>query len=83
MAAYKLAPTDKGIRQGIADLKAAKAAAKAKDKAMFGGAFGKVSMYDEKRSPNAVIVPSANNPKVFFDMKQGDEDLGRIVMQVS
>ena len=27
MAAYKLAPTDKGIRQGIADLKAAKAAA--------------------------------------------------------
>ena len=38
-------------------------------------------MYNDKKG---VITPNANgdNPHVFFDMKQGDEDLGRIVMQL-
>ncbi|GMH53420.1 hypothetical protein TrST_g1286 [Triparma strigata] len=82
MQAYKLAPTDKAVRVALADYKQKKKDAKAKEKAAFGGLFGKVSMYDEKKGPKVVRQPSADNPKVYFDMKQGDEALGRIVMQV-
>jgi len=40
-----------------------------------------VDMYKEKAGP---VVPNAkgDNPHVYFDMKQGDEDLGRIVFQL-
>jgi len=43
--------------------------------------FGKISMYDEKEG---VLVPNAkgDNPHVYFDIKQGEEELGRIVMQL-
>ena len=38
-------------------------------------------MYDEKEG---VLVPNAkgDNPHVYFDIKQGEEELGRIVMQL-
>jgi len=82
MKAYKLGPTDKAVRTALADYKQKKKDAKAKDKAAYGGLFGKVSMYDEKRGLKVTLQPSENNPKVFFDMKQGEESLGKIVMQV-
>lgn len=51
----------------------------AKAKKAFGGFFGKVSMYDDKPVP---VLPgsAADNPKVFFDITQGDQYLGRLVM---
>lgn len=81
MAAYKLDNKNKDVRKAIVKLKELNAAAKKKEKAAFGGMFGKVSMYDDKKG---VLVPNANgdNPHVFFDVKQGDEDLGKIVMQL-
>jgi hypothetical protein len=46
----------------IKRLKEAEAAAKAKEKAQFGGLFNKVSMYNDK--DDNVVVPSGSNPKV-------------------
>mmetsp|Transcript_42235 Transcript_42235/g.89823 ORF Transcript_42235/g.89823 Transcript_42235/m.89823 type:complete len:485 (+) Transcript_42235:75-1529(+) len=81
MAAYKIDNKNKDVRKAIQELKAKNAEAKKKEKAQFGGIFGKVSMYDDKES---LLVPNAkgDNPHVFFDVKQGDEKLGRIVMQL-
>jgi len=81
MAAYKTDNTNKDVRKAIAQLKEAQTEAKKKEKAAFGGMFGKVSIYADKKG---IIVPNENgdNPHVFFDIKQGDEDLGRIVMQL-
>jgi hypothetical protein len=64
------------VRKALNDLKAAFEEAKKKEKAAFGGFLGKVDIYNDKKG---VIVPNANkdNPHVFFDIKQGDEDLGR------
>merc|ERR1712072_1235100 len=56
--------------------------AKENDKKAYGGLFGKVSMYNEKEDVKPTVVPSGNNPKVSFDMVQGEEKLGRVVMQV-
>jgi len=80
MAAYKVDPKNKDVRKALAKLKEAHAAAKAKEKNAFGGMFG-VSMYDDKKG---IMVPNANgdNPHVFFDVKQGDEDLGNVVMHI-
>jgi peptidylprolyl isomerase len=64
------------VRRALASLKEANAEAKKKEKAAFGGIFSKVDMYDDKKG---LIVPSADNPYVFFELKQGDEDLGRYV----
>lgn len=71
MAAYKVDPKNKDVRKALAKLKEAHAASKAKEKHAFGGMFGKVSMYDDKKG---IMVPNANgdNPHVFFDVKQGD-----------
>merc|ERR1712070_734308 len=83
MAAYTVDKTNKDVRKAMAKLKEAQVAAKKKEKATFGGMFAKggVSMYDDKKG---AIIPNAkgDNPHVFFDMKQGDDDLGRIVMQI-
>lgn len=81
MAAYKLDSANKDVRRALQQLKEASAESKRKEKEAFGGFFGKVDMYKEKAGP---LVPNAkgDNPHVFFDMKQGDEDLGRIVMQL-
>ncbi|GMI36200.1 hypothetical protein TrCOL_g6980 [Triparma columacea] len=82
MSAYKAEPKDKAIRKALATLKERKAAAKAKEKAAFGGLFGKVSMYDDQKDVKGIVIPSENNPKVFFEMEQGGESLGRIEMMV-
>lgn len=39
---------------------------KEKAKTVFGGLFGKVSMYGDKEG---VVVFSGNNPRCFFDVK--------------
>jgi peptidylprolyl isomerase len=79
MAAYNLDSSNKDVRRALSSLKQANAEAKKKEKAAFGGIFSKVDMYDDKKG---LIVPSADNPYVFFELKQGDEDLGRVVMQI-
>eukprot|EP00571_Detonula_confervacea_P009889 CAMPEP_0172300764 /NCGR_PEP_ID=MMETSP1058-20130122/2781_1 /TAXON_ID=83371 /ORGANISM="Detonula confervacea, Strain CCMP 353" /LENGTH=486 /DNA_ID=CAMNT_0013010649 /DNA_START=57 /DNA_END=1517 /DNA_ORIENTATION=+ len=81
MAAYGIDSKNKDVRKAIQELKTKNAEAKKKEKAQFGGIFGKVSMYNDKEG---VFVPNAkgDNPHVFFDMKQGDEKLGRVVMQL-
>lgn len=81
MAAYGIDNKNKDVRKALAKLKEALAEAKKKEKAAFGGMFGKVSMYDDKEG---VLLPNAkgDNPHVFFQIKQGDEDLGRVVMQL-
>jgi len=81
MAAYGIDQKNKDVRKAIQQLKAINAEAKAKEKAQFGGIFGKGSMYNDKKGP---VIPNAkgDNPHVFFDVAQGDEKLGRITMQL-
>lgn len=76
MAAYKCDNTNKDVRKALQELKTKLAEHKKKEKAAYGGMFGKVDMYDDKKG---VIAPNANkdNPHVYFDLKQGDESLGR------
>ena len=81
LAAYSIDSKNKDVRKAIQELKAKNEEAKKKEKAQFGGIFGKVAMYDDKEGP---VVPNAkgDNPHVFFDVKQGDEKLGRVIMQL-
>lgn len=80
MAAYKIDNANKDIRRALAQLKTAMAESKKKEKAAFGGLFGKVSMYDDK---SGVFDPNSNdNPLVFFQITHGETELGRIVMQL-
>lgn len=81
MTAYGIDQKNKDVRKAIQLLKTKNAEAKAKEKAQFGGIFGKASIYDDKKGP---LVPNAkgDNPHVFFDVSQGDEKLGRITMQL-
>lgn len=81
MTVYEVDNKNKDVRKALAKLKESFAEAKKKEKATFGGIFGKVSMYDDKQG---VFVPNQNgdNPHVFFEIRQGEESLGRIVMQL-
>jgi len=80
MAAYKIDNANKDIRRALSQLKTAAAESKKKEKAAFGGLFGKVSMYDDKTS---VVDPnSPDNPFVFFQIMHGETDLGRVIMQL-
>lgn len=81
MDAYKVDESNKDVRKALKQLKEEVAKSKEKEKAAFGGFLGKVDIYKDKKG---VLVPNANgdNPHVFFDIKQGDESLGRIVMQL-
>lgn len=78
MAAYNADKTNKDVRRALATLKEKIAEHKKKEKEAFGGMFGKVSMYNDK---TGVLVPNASgdNPHVFFNIKHGEEDLGRYV----
>lgn len=80
LAAIKLDPENKPCRAELKRVKEAEAAAKAKEKAAFGGMFSKVSMYTDKA--DNVIVHSGDNPKVFFDIEVGGLPKGRIVMEL-
>jgi hypothetical protein len=81
MVAYKEDPQNKDVRKALASIKEKHVENKKKEKAAFGGLFNRVDMYDDKKGP---IVPNSkgDNPHVFFNIKQGDEDLGRVVMQL-
>jgi len=81
MAAYNIENANKDVRKALATLKKKVAESKKKEKSTFGGIFGKVSMYDDKEG---IVAPNAkgDNPHVYFDMKHGDEDLGKIIMQL-
>jgi peptidylprolyl isomerase len=83
MTAYGLDKNNKDVRKALNTLKEKIAESKAKEKAVFGGIFGKGkgSMYDDKEGP-AIPNAKGDNPHVFFDVKQGEEDLGRVVMQL-
>ena len=78
-AALEVDPDNKPVATEIAKVKASIAAARKKEKAAFGGMFGKTSLYDDKAAP---VVPglSEDNPKVYFDISIGDEAIGRIEM---
>lgn len=83
MAAYKVDNGNKDVRRALQQLKETAAESKKREKAAFGGFFGKVDMYEEKAGPPAAPNAKGDNPHVFFDIKQGDDqDLGRIVMQL-
>ena len=81
MAAYNLDTANKDVRKALATLKQQLAESKQKEKAAFGGFFGKVDMYTDKKGP---LIPNAkgDNPHVFFEVQHGDEPMGRIVMQL-
>ena len=78
MAAYSVDQTNKDVRKALATLKEKQAEAKKKEKAAYGGMFSKVDMYDDKKS---LVIPNAkgDNPHVFFQIRHGDQDLGRYV----
>lgn len=80
MAAYKIDQKNKDVRKALASLKEAVATSKKKEKATYGGMFSK-GLYSDKAGP---LIPNAkgDNPHVYFQIKLGDEDLGRVVMQL-
>lgn len=81
MTAYNIDKNNKDVRRALAQLKDVMTTSKQKEKAAYSGMFNKVSMYNDKQD---AIYPNANgdNPHVYFDIKQGDSDLGRVVMQL-
>ncbi|KAF4318105.1 hypothetical protein BBO99_00001037 [Phytophthora kernoviae] len=82
VAANKQDPTNREVRREFEVLKKKMKDARQKEKTVFGGLFGKVSMYDDKSAVEGELVLDPNNPKVFFDMKIGEEDAGKVVMQL-
>ena len=88
MEAYKIDSTNKEVRKGIKNLKEESLKAKNKEKAAFGGMFGRMSaqggFYGDKEGPPQKIVPNSkgDNPHVYFDIRHGDTAIGRVVMQL-
>jgi peptidylprolyl isomerase len=82
MKALKLDEKNKDVVKALRALKQKKLDDKAKAKAAFGGCFGKVSMYTEKSDVEKAVVHDGPMPMVFFDMKMGEKDLGRIVFKL-
>lgn len=87
LAATKIDPKNKAVRKLYKKANQAIKDNKAKEKAIFGGMFGKggVSMYDDQPNVELEIDYSkhaANLPQVFFDMTVGGEALGRIVFEL-
>eukprot|EP00536_Pseudo-nitzschia_multiseries_P018607 jgi/Psemu1/248839/estExt_Genewise1.C_27570002 len=83
MDAYKIDNSNKEVRKAIKQLKEHAQKAKEKEKAAFGGMFGRTGggFYSDKAGP---LVPNAkgDNPHVYFDVRHGDQNLGRVVMQL-
>jgi peptidylprolyl isomerase len=83
LAAAKAAPGDAGVRAELERVNKLLAAEKAKAKSVFGGLFGKASLYDDKKG---VIAPPKADPsalpRVFFDVSIGGQRKGRIVMRL-
>jgi peptidylprolyl isomerase len=80
MMAYKNDETNKDVRKALSQLKEEMQKAREKEKATFGGIFSKTGgLYQDKKG---LIQPSEDNPHVFFQVKHGEKDLGRIVMRL-
>merc|ERR1711990_656570 len=77
-------PENKSIVKAFKKLRKKKAAHKAASKKKFGGMFSKMKggIYDNK--PNLLKDPRGDptNPHVFFDLKHGENDLGRVEMEL-
>ncbi|CAH0513318.1 unnamed protein product [Peronospora belbahrii] len=82
LAAGKQDPSNRDVRRELEVLKQKMKEAREKEKSVFGGLFGKVSMYDDKLAVEGEPELDPNNPKVFFDIKIGEEDAGKVVMQL-
>ncbi|GAB9466529.1 Peptidyl-prolyl cis-trans isomerase [Globisporangium polare] len=82
LAAGKIEPTNREVRRELEVLKKKMKDAREKEKSVFGGLFNKVSMYNDKSTVEGEPVLDPNNPKVFFDIKIGEEDAGKVVMQL-
>jgi len=80
--ALELDSGNKDVVKALGSLKKKIKAQKAKEKATFGGIFGKASMYDDQKDVELPPDHKGDMPKVFFDIKQGDEELGRIVFKL-
>lgn len=78
--ANKLDPSNKSVIKEYKLLQKKVKDAKKKEKSIFGNAFKKVSMYDEK--PAAETDAAHTGPKVYFDLQQGEQKLGRVVFQL-
>jgi peptidylprolyl isomerase len=64
MAAYNLEKKNKDVLKALQQLKDAMAESKRKEKAAFGGIFGKVDMYDDKEGA-LVVNAKGDNPHVY------------------
>ena len=73
--AATLDPSNKDVQKEIVKVKKDIAAAKKKEKAVFGGFFNKVSMYDDKAELPVVPGSAGDNPKVYFDITIGASTL--------
>lgn len=86
LAAAKLSPADTAIRAEYERVHKLIAAAKAREKAAYGGVFSKggVSLYDEKPVPASIAIESYKGPlpRVFFDVTIDGKPAGRIVMKL-
>jgi len=76
----KLDTKNKAMRKLYKKVTTAKKEAKKKEKAIFGGMFNKVSLYEEKKE----LEPAYEGPlpKCFFDMTIGGEPAGRIEFEL-
>lgn len=84
LAATKLDKDNKSIVKLYKKTVKAVKEMKAKEKAIYGGMFGKVSMYEDQ--PNVeveeIITHTGDLPKCFFDMEIGGKPAGRIVFEL-
>lgn len=84
VAAVKAAPADTAVRAEYQRVLALQEAAKAKEKAAFGGVFAKkaVSLYEEK--PAVYVPPKWEGPlpRAYLDIAIGDERKGRVVVEL-
>ena len=82
--AYKIDSANKGVLRLLKQVKKSIQANKKKEKSLFGGMFssGKAALYDEK--PNVEMPPpfTGTRPRVFFDVKIGEAEPKRIVMEL-
>jgi|EP00945_MAST-04E_sp_MAST-4E-sp1_P002861 peptidylprolyl isomerase len=83
VAAIKAEPKNKTMRKEYDAIKKAAADAKKKEKATFGNMFKAMgSMYAEKKEVEKPVKFEGPLPRVFFDVKMGEEALGRIEMEL-
>eukprot|EP00296_Roombia_truncata_P000085 JP435744.1.p1 GENE.JP435744.1~~JP435744.1.p1 ORF type:complete len:485 (+),score=111.09 JP435744.1:3-1457(+) len=77
--AKEVDPGNKDVQNQLALISKKIKEQKQKEKAMFGGFFNKMSMYDEKKD---IKVWKGPLPKTFFDISIGGESAGRIEFEL-